>query len=306
MPTRAEFSERRTQAKTEVLRRVSAGETLTAVCAEPHMPNRASIVRWAKTDVSFADTLAEAQRRGTWRRVQGFDEAKARAFLARFAAGESIVSICRDPAMPSRKRLSYWRLTQGEFGGELFWLIRRQKAERSRGAAYSAPRAWDEALADRILLHVGRGHSVRRLRRVDPTLPGAGVIARWRRERPDFDSDLRVNMAAGRYARVPARMAAVLDPLRDRIIEGGSLQSLGGKHGLPSRATLYNWVRRSSDFAREIAQACEHREDWYTDQLQMIAEEAQVLGVAEARRRMAPLVRQLGRLSQRPGMKGRG
>ncbi len=306
MTTRAEFAERRAQSKAELLRRVSAGERLTAACADPHMPNRVTVVRWGKADAGFAGDLAQAHRLGTWRRHQGFDEVRARAFLARFAAGESIVAICRDPAMPSRKQLAYWRATQGEFCGALYWLIRDQKADRNRGFPQTSPRPWDEALADRVLFHVGRGHSYRQLRRVDPSLPGASLIERWRRERPDFASDLRVNMAAGRYARVPTRMAAVLDTLRDAIVEGGSIRSLAGTRGLPCRATLYRWVRRSPDFARQIADACDHREDWYTDQMQMIADEVGILGVAEARRRMAPLVQQLGRLSQRPGMKGRG
>lgn len=306
MLTRADLTERRSRWKVEIARRVAAGETLTAVCAEAGMPNRASVGRWARKDLSFADALAEAQRRGTWRRQQGFDEAKARALLARLAAGEQLLSICRDPAMPSRQRLSYWRATQGEFGAEVLRLINVHKAERTRRAFRSGRRAWDEALADRVLLHVGRGHSYRRLRRLDPGLPGASIIERWRRERPDFDFDLRANMAAGLRARVPARMAAVIDPLRDRIIEGGSLHSLGGRHGLPSRGTLYNWVGRSPDFARDIAQACDHREDWYADQLLEIADDADRLGVAEARRRMAPLERQLGRLTQRPGKRWLG
>jgi hypothetical protein len=202
--------------------------------------------------------------------------------------------------MPRPATLRHWRATQGEFGGEVFRLIGIHRAARRR-AIGGDRRAWDEALADRVLLHVGRGHAYRQLRRLDPSLPGAWVIERWRRERPDFAFDLRANSVVGRRARLPARMATVLDPLRDRIIEGGSLGSLGGRHGLPSRGTLYRWVARSPDFARQIAQACDDREGWYADRLQMIAEDVRRLGVAETRRRMAPLSRQLARLKNRPG-----
>src|ERR1700710_131514 len=97
MPTRAELSERRTRWKTEIVGRVRAGESLTAACAASGLPNRATVVRWTKADPSFADALAEAQRLGTWRRQKGSDDAKARAFLARLAAGEQLLSICRDP-----------------------------------------------------------------------------------------------------------------------------------------------------------------------------------------------------------------
>jgi hypothetical protein len=61
-----------------------------------------------------------------------------------------------------------------------------------------------------------------------------------------------------------------------------------------------------SRVARDIAQACDHRQDWYADQLLEIADDADRLGVAEARRRMAPLERQLGRLTQRPGKRWLG
>jgi hypothetical protein len=222
--------------------------------------------------------------------------------LARLAAGEKLLSICRDPTMPSLLRLAYWRATQGEFGAECLRLINVHRAARLE-AMRKPGRTWDPALADRVLLHVGRGHSYRRLRRLDANLPGGWVIDRWRREHPDFDADLRVNMAAGRRARAPARMAAALDTLRHGIIQGESLQSLAGRDGLPCRATLYNWTARSPDFAREIAQACDHREDWYTDQLQILADEAEHIGLAEARRRAAPIIRRLGQLRARPGKK---
>ena len=306
MPTRAEFSERRNLAKTEVVRRLWVGETLTGVCGDPHMPNRTTVVRWARRDETFADALAQAHRRSAWTRHEGFDEVRARIVQARFAAGETLFSICRDPAMPSCKQLAYWRATQGEFGGAIFRLIRAKKAARSSASPHNAPRDWTEAVGDRILLHVGRGHSVRRLRRLDPSLPGPDTIARWRLQNPEFAWELKVNMAVGRQRRVvPTRMAAVLDTLRRGIIKGGSIQSLAGTRGLPCRATLYSWARRSPDFARQVAQACDWREDWYTDQMQIIAEEAPELDVTAARRRMAPLSRQLARLGQRPGMKGR-
>ena len=205
--------------------------------------------------------------------------------------------------MPSRLRLTYWRATQGEFAAEVFRLINLHKAERNRRRIGSGRRDWNEAEAERVLFHLGRGHAYRRLRRVDPSLPCGDIIDRWRREHPDFDADVRANMAAGQRGRVPRRMSAALDPLLSGIVQGGSLQSLASRDGLPCRGTLYNWTRRSPDFAREIAQACDHREDWYTDQLRIIAEEAQHIGAGKARRRMAPLLRRLGRLSQRSGKK---
>ncbi len=208
--------------------------------------------------------------------------------------------------MPRPATLRYWRATQGEFGAEVNRLIDGRRTQLRRAMSDRRRVSWDDAAADRVLRLVGRGHSYKRLRRLDPSLPGGWVIERWRRERPDFAFDLKVNSLAGRRARITARMAAVLDPLRDGIIQGGSLASLGGRHGLPVRNTLYRWVAGSPDFARQIAQACEHREDWYADQILMIGDDAHRLGATEARRRMAPLSRQAGRLKTRPGKRWLG
>ncbi|MGH6964588.1 MAG: hypothetical protein ACREE0_08880 [Phenylobacterium sp.] len=301
MPTRAEFSERRTQWKAEVVRRLTTGESLTAVCAADGMPDKCSVYRWVAKDTSFADAFVQAQQRGTWRRRFAFDDARARVFLRRLASGEPLQSILRDPAMPRLSTLRDWRAQQGEFGAEYAHLIRVYK--RQRLEAWRRRVQWNAALADRVLAMVGRGHSYRKLHVIDPSLPGRWVIDRWRRERPDFNADLKVNMAAGRRGRVPARIAAALDRLCAGIVQGGSFSSLGGRDGLPTKVTLYKWAARSPDFARDIAQACDQREDWYTDQLQMIADGAAALGPAEVRRRSAPILRQLGRLTKRPGKK---
>jgi len=305
MPTRAEFSERRTRWKAEVARRLTAGESLTAVCATDGMPDKSNVYRWVRTDVSFAEQFAEAQRRGTWRRRFAFDDALARAFLRRLASGEALGSILRDPTMPRLATLRDWRAQQGEFAAEYLRLIRVHRGLRIE-AMYRPPRAWDAAVADRILALVGRGHSYKTLTAIDPGLPGYWVINRWRREQPDFDAEMRLNMAAGRRGRVPGRMAAALDTLRAGIVQGESLASLGGRDGLPVKATLYRWAARSPDFARSIAQACDHREDWYNDQLQMIADDADRIGLPEVRRRSAPIARQLARLRNRPGKRWLG
>jgi hypothetical protein len=305
MPHRRDYLESRNWRQAEVLSRIAAGRTLSAVCADTDMPHISSVCRWAQQSPAFADALAAAQRRGVARRRYDFDEVKARAFLARLRAGETLVALTRAPAMPGREMLRCWRLTQGEFGGEVLRVIRLQRVERQRRHLRRPPPDWSAALADRVLLLVGRGHPCDSLRRLDPALPAYEVIRRWRRERPVFDAEFRMNLRMGRLARGGARgkahRTAVLEPLLDGIVCGGSLHSLGGRDGLPSRDTLYRWVGRDRDFAREVTQACEHREDWYNDQILEIADEAQRIGVAEARRRMAPLSRQLGQLKRRPG-----
>ena len=123
MPTRAELSERRHELKAEIVRRLTAGESLRAVCAAGAMPDKATVCRWSLKDASFADAFDEALRRGTWRRRFAFDDALARVFLGRLASGERIGSILRDPAMPRLATLRDWRAQQGEFAAEYLRLI---------------------------------------------------------------------------------------------------------------------------------------------------------------------------------------
>jgi len=300
MATLSDIRERRAVRQQEILRRVEAGEMVADICREAGMPSHVAVCVWAKRYEWFGEALANAQQRATWRRVYGFDDARAAAFLARLAAGEGLKALLRDPAMPSRKTLDYWRATQPYFGAEVLRLVAVHRGERARRTLVPARRrAWDEKVADRILLLVGRGHSYRTLQQVDPALPSAGVIARWRCERPAFDFDMKVNVRAGRLARGKAHRAAVAERLIDGIVEGGSIASLGGTGGLPARQTLYNWVMADPAFAQAVARASADRDHLYLEQIAEIAARAAPGGVTAARRRIGPLSRRIGML--KPG-----
>jgi hypothetical protein len=151
------------------------------------------------------------------------------------------------------------------------------------------------------------GATLREILRSDPAFPSLTVLARWRREQPEFDAMLAFVIGAWRRKAgvrggyTPALAEAVVDG----ILAGGSLRSLGRRGDLPCQRTLYNWVRTRPDFAAAVARACEVREHWYDDQMFEIAMQAPVIGVREARRRMAPLSKQLTRLRKRPGWKRR-
>ena len=73
---------------------------------------------------------------------------------------------------------------------------------------------------------------------------------------------------------------------------------------MPRRATLYGWIARSPDFAREVMRACDDREDWWTDQISM-AMEAPFGTLRAMRKALAPLNRQWARHQHRPGRKWR-
>src|SRR5689334_9430300 len=89
----------------------------------------------------------------------------------------------------------------------------------------------------------------------------------------------------------------------DHILTGGSLASYARRRGAPCRNTLYEWMQRDAAFAAQVAEACEHREDWYLEQ-QFEAERralATATSMRAVRKAGAPYARQMARLKNRPG-----
>jgi hypothetical protein len=257
--------------------------------------------KWALADPGFAGELAVARSRAGSLRYR-FDEAVAAAFLARARAGEPILTLLREPGMPGRRAYQHWQATEAPFAEAIFALRQRREAgivERGR-ARY---RAWDQALADRIIVAVHRGGRPAQVLAGDPELPCLPIIRRWRREQPEFDAVLRMMSAAWRRKRgeAPRCTPELTDKIVARIVEGGSFNSVGREPGMPSRQTLRRWLRVRPEFAEAVAWACHHREDWYRDQIAMIAETATPGNVKAVRRQMGPLLRQLVRLRHRPG-----
>lgn len=254
----------------EIVERVGAGETLKAICREAGKPCVARVMVWAKEDAAFGTALAAARRGAEWRRWLAFDEGVAKAFLARVAAGERLQDLFRAPGMPSRKTYRYWLGTQAEFQ-EALWRLGRMGRGRYPGRAGTGNprwRAWDEATADRITLAVMRGAGLRRLLASDPTLPGAQVVNRWRREQPDWDAGLRAAMRTGRLARGLAASRCtpeLMEAISHRVIFGETLCSLAREPDMPSEMTLYKWAGRRPELRRRLERARETREIYLTD-----------------------------------------
>jgi len=286
--------------KAEIVGRVLAGESLRAIGATPGLPGAHTVCSWARADAGFAAELATARARADGARLR-FDEAVAAAFLARARAGEPINSLLREPGMPGRRAYRTW-LAQAPFAEAIFAL--RQRRDQALGLrGRRRRRAFDAAVADRIVLAVHHGASLGQALSRIAEAPSLPVVRRWRREQPEFDAELRVVFAVARRqqgARVGCT-PGLTDRIVDRIVEGGSFASIGREPGMPSRQTLRRWVRVRPEFAEAVAWACDAREDWYHDQIQMIAEEATPGTAKETRRRMGPLLRQLVRLRHRPG-----
>ncbi|HEY0435826.1 MAG TPA: hypothetical protein VGC92_04250 [Phenylobacterium sp.] len=117
-----------------ICRRVAAGESLRAICADPAMPTGKTVWNWARAHEEFrlmkAHALSVARARSlaaqrardaarfakmqagprvAWNAgLDGYDEEIAQAICERLAMGESLTSICRDWRMPSIGTVYNW------------------------------------------------------------------------------------------------------------------------------------------------------------------------------------------------------
>jgi len=298
----------RPEVRATILERLVGGERLKHICAEAGMPCHESVTGWMRRDAGFAAEVAQARARGDWRRRFMMDEAKARALLARLAAGERIGDILRDPAMPSARTYAYWRASQGWFAEEVFRLNgvkAAAKAERMRGRF----RAFDPGVGEKIYVRLWKGEHLRAVLRSDRAFPSLAVLTRWRRENPEFDRMMRFVLTGWKKKRARERCLCTPEltaTIVDRLRQGASLRSLSQEAGMPSQGAMYSWARTRPEFARAVAEACEDREDWYRDQMLDLVIRAGPMSEKALTRLTAPLSRQETRLRKRPGWKRGG
>lgn len=255
------YEERRPALKAEIVARVGAGETVKDICAGPGpgLPSAATVERWAEADPAFGEALAAARGRARARR-DAYDPLRAQAVLDRLSTGETIEAVLADPAMPSRRLYRAWLADQAPFA-EAVHRFRLARAEARTLRLRNRRRAFDQTVADRIIVRTSRGEPLRRMLAADPALPSLAVVARWRREQPDFDVALRI---IGRVQSARGRRAVTYTPdLRVRIVtrvrEGASLVELGREAGMPCARTLYKWLKSRPEFAAEVSWAREDR-----------------------------------------------
>lgn len=301
------YRDRRAALKAAIVVRVSAGESVAGVCRSAGMPSARAVNDWARADAAFREALDAAlrraqrrERRGRW----GFDPVRGRRFLERYADGETIAQILRDPAMPSHPVLAHWQRTDPAFAQAMRWVRDGAQGPRRRAATRRAKTAWafDEAVADVVLVAVVRGAEIRMLARTHPGLPGRGVLARWRREQPQFAAELAaaVRHRKRRHGRAAQACAALQEQIVDGIVEGGSLYSLSLQPGMPDAGTLYRWVRRYPEFREAVAGACQDREDGYVDQVAALLGTITPENHRAVGRAISAVKRQVGRLAHRP------
>jgi hypothetical protein len=112
---------RRSLCTPELTARIAAqlqtGRTLYAICRDdPELPTYACVHRWLKDRPDFARAVAAAMpwtrvRRPKRGRPSEWSEPLGKALCARIAAGEPLLRICEDPAMPGRRTVQRWLRT---------------------------------------------------------------------------------------------------------------------------------------------------------------------------------------------------
>ena len=294
MPSR--YAQDAARLKAEIVARVEAGEPLRAVCASPGMPVAPTVRTWAKVDPLFGEALAAARRRGTWRRLWAFDEARAAAFLARAQAGEPIKSLLGQPGMPTRRTYDRWRTAQAPFAEATFALSKRRDAKLGE-QGYARWRAFDQALADRIIVRMHGGLSLKAVLKADPELPGRNIVARWRREQPQFGRVLRMIAAAQRAAMKPVP-ELLAEEVVSHILQGGTFASFSRLPGGWTHGTLRRWLR-DPNFAAQVARACDGRDAWMHEDMLRVVESTPPGPVREMNRGVGRMSQHLARLGQR-------
>ena len=142
----AKASQYRREIGEVICARIDAGETIRSIAADPGMPSYATIFHWTKVNPEFAQMYAAVRahlREGrvknrrlkhvsdAWRRPHEirlglrrhwasgrkstYRRAWGAAFCKRVAAGESVMEITADPAMPSAKAVYGWLKRHEEF-----------------------------------------------------------------------------------------------------------------------------------------------------------------------------------------------
>lgn len=97
--------------------RIAAGETMSGICGRGGWPPRSTVYGWINGHGRFAAMYARAQiwamRRGA--RAMAYSIDVGEAVAERYAGGEPLSRICRDPDMPAHSTVNAWRRKYPEF-----------------------------------------------------------------------------------------------------------------------------------------------------------------------------------------------
>jgi hypothetical protein len=197
-----------------VCARLAAGETLTAVCADPAMPSKPTLAKWAVQRPAFAAALAEARTaaRGRAERAvssrlrkrlarlaargradpgppSAYSDGVAETICRRIAHGEALSDICRDPELPSHVTVNAWMRREPAFA-YMIGLAREQQAQLKLDLAWMIARDATPATLGvaRLQIQTLRWQAARLAPRTlgeGAPLPARHLIERIREDGPD-------------------------------------------------------------------------------------------------------------------------
>ena len=139
-----------------------------------------------------------------------YDRELGAAICRRVAAGESLRSICADPAMPTGKTVWNWARAHPEFKAmkdhavataRARSLAARDEREFERWMLFGGPcgrtgrpSGYSEAVADAICERLVVGEALESICR-DPAMPSVGTVYNWMKRDPDFLARVRLMKA---------------------------------------------------------------------------------------------------------------
>jgi hypothetical protein len=304
---RPPFAYPRVETQARVLERLEAGMPMRVLERLAGFPSRQTLHSWVRADPDFARRLAAARAWGKGVRVSAtagpvFDAGRAEAFLVKVRLGEAVKDLVKRPGGPTRLLLNRWRRERPDFDAAL------KEATWSARCFHGRQKGWpfNDALADRIILRLGRGETLPDLMK-DPDLPGKDALARWRRGHPVFAGALKLASWRGFRVRARARRrtSELLAAIVAHIERGGSVRSAAlSVPGAPSISNLHKWLKDDPDFARDVAWAKRMRDERMMDMALDMAERATPASAVMHAQRFAQLRQRYGQLHG--GRKARG
>lgn len=101
----------------EIVRRTAAGETLLSICRDPEMPGPRIVFRWMAERTAFREAMEKARKEAgrSLFDTSTYCRETAEAIFARLCAGEGLIRICQDPAMPANITVYRWMAKHEDF-----------------------------------------------------------------------------------------------------------------------------------------------------------------------------------------------
>lgn len=180
---------------------------------------------------------------------------------ARIECGETVRQVCADPDMPSYATVFQWLKVHEDFDA-------RYQAMRDRMRTYRAEQAVRKSARERWW----RAH----VRKVDGKPPRDWVSGR-----------------RSTYSR------AVAQAYCDRLADGESGMAISADPAMPSARCVYRWLRNEAEFREMYDAARAAQQRWLEVQIHMACDLVEVIGLAQAKRRVAALQGRIGRMRAR-------